>query len=534
MRRIIQDMLVGAALLAASNAAQAQNVGRVLLAAGDVSATRGTATVKLTPGAVVLDKDVLRTGATSNLQVRFSDESLISLRENSELRIEEFRFSGKEDGTERAFFNLVKGGLRAFTGVVGRSNNQNYRMNTNTATIGIRGTDYLLALCQQGSCRNNDGSAARDGLYGRPQGPSHGTNRVDVRNQREQKEFGINDTFFVADSKSAIDALIAPPDFLSGKLEGRSRGTAVADGGQGGGTDGTQQDSRIGPVPPLASGLTFVAPETAAGGTAPYSPLVLTPLVIAGPTIGLVAAYSSNGPSFIAEGGGAFVTSSMLVLNGTGDLIGFNIPAGTLTLDGTTLGITGSASLAPVDTGVGSSVNAHWGRWPSGTVIDDGGALVSNIPGGAHFLYGDLAPPDVIAAKTGTFVLSQVGGTTPTNSAGFAASGFTYPSLTLDFTAKTGTVSTFSWTFAGTGDIWSLGSASGSIVVKPGQGAALLANGAGTCSGTGCGTQSATYNVKGIFLGAQGNHLGVSIGMQTNVNNSTAQGVRLYTCAPSC
>jgi len=523
--------------------AHAQNVGRVLLAAGEVTAVRGNATLKLIPGFAVQDKDVLRTGKASNLQVRFSDESLVSLRENSELRIDEFRFSGKEDGSERAFFSLAKGGLRAFTGLVGRSNNSNYRMTTNTAVIGIRGTDYVATLCEQGSCRNDDGSAAKDGLYGRVLGASHGTNRVNIKNDVDERQFGINDNFYVADSKSAIQPVLAPPSFLSGKLESRGLGggTAVASGSGGGSTgteqnaaNGTQQDSRITNPPGLSSGLTFVAPEAgAAGGTTGYSPL-LTPVGFVAPTIGLVAAYSSTGPSFINESGGAFVMPSMLTLNGFGDLTGFNISSGTLTLDGITSGITGSASLAPVDTGVGSSVNAHWGRWPSGVIVDDGGALVSTIPGGAHYLYGDLAPPEVVATKTGTFVLSQVGGTTPTNNFPSVATAFTYPSITLNFTAQTGTVGAFSWTFGGSGDTWILTGTSGSIAIAPGQGAAFLANGSGTCSGTFCGTQAATYSVNGIFLGAQGNHLGVSIGMQTNVNNSSAMGVRLYTCAPSC
>jgi hypothetical protein len=412
-------------------------------------------------------------------------------------------------------------------------------MTTHTATLGIRGTDYVAALCEQGSCRNNDGSAAKDGLYGRVLGASHGTNRVNLKNDVDERLFGINENFYVADSKSTIQPLIAPPSFLSGKLESRVLGGSAAGGAGGAGNEqnaanGTQQDSRITNPPVLSSGLTFVAPEAgAASGITGYSPL-LTPVAAPLPTIGIVAAYSSSSSPFISEGGGAFVGSSALSLNGTGDLVGLNIPPGTLTLDGPTLGITGSASLAPVDTGVGSSVNAHWGRWPSGTIVDDGGALVSTIPGGAHFLYGDLAPPEVVAAKTGTFVMSQIGGTTPTNSFPTTATAFTYPTITLNFTAQTGAVSAFSWTFGGSGDTWTLSASSGTIAIAPGQGAAFQANGTGNCSGTSCGTQAATYSVNGIFLGAQGNHLGVSVGMQTNVNNSAAMGVRLYTCAPSC
>jgi FecR protein len=544
MRSHIRGVLF-ATLALAWGMSYAQDVGRVLLAAGNVTAVRAGATIKLTPGAAVQDKDVLRTGATSNLQVRFSDDSMVSLRENSELRIEEFRFSGKEDGTERAFFNLVKGGLRAFTGVVGRGNNNNYRMSTSTATIGIRGTDYVATLCEQGSCRNDDGSAAKDGLYGRVLGASHGTNRVNLKNDVDERQFGINENFYVTDSKSAIQPLLAPPNFLSGKLESRVLGgSAAAAGGAGGSgseqnaANGTQQDSRITNPPGLSSGLTFVAPEAgAASGVAGYSP-VLTPVAVPGPTIGLVGAYSSSSFPFNGEGGGAFVSSSALLLNGSGDLIGLNIPAGTLTTDGISLGITGSSGAAPVDTGVGLAVNAHWGRWPSGTVIDDGGALVSTIPGGAHFLYGDLAPPDVVAAKTGTFTLSQVGGTTPTDSLGGTMSSGGYPSITLNFTTRTGVVNPFNMSFTSGVNFNFSGSGSGTIVIVAGQGAAFIASGSQPtfgCTGGPCiSGVSATYNANGIFLGAQGNHLGVSLSMQATGGQVSAQGVRLYTCAPSC
>src|SRR5262249_9106111 len=137
--------------------AHCADVGRVLLAAGDTVAVRGNQTVKLTFGTAIQDKDVLRTGGASNLQVRFVDESIVSMKESSELRIDEFQFSGTDDGSERALFRLIKGGLRAVTGLIGRTNHKNYQMSTTTASIGIRGTDFALALCQ-GDCRNNDGS----------------------------------------------------------------------------------------------------------------------------------------------------------------------------------------------------------------------------------------------------------------------------------------------------------------------------------------------------------------------------------------
>jgi hypothetical protein len=54
----------------------------------------------------------------------------------------------------RAFFRLLKGGFRAVSGLIGKVDRNEYRVDTPVATIGIRGTDYLLILCDE-ACRND-------------------------------------------------------------------------------------------------------------------------------------------------------------------------------------------------------------------------------------------------------------------------------------------------------------------------------------------------------------------------------------------
>jgi len=78
-------------------------------------------------------------------QLRFSDGAYVSLQPQSDFRIDDYRFEGKADGSERGFFSLLKGGLRTITGLVGRANKRNYQVNTAVATIGIRGTEYTIA-----------------------------------------------------------------------------------------------------------------------------------------------------------------------------------------------------------------------------------------------------------------------------------------------------------------------------------------------------------------------------------------------------
>ncbi|HAC92852.1 MAG TPA: hypothetical protein DCF63_19800, partial [Planctomycetaceae bacterium] len=79
------------------------------------------------------------------VQLRFADGGYVSLQPNSNFKVEEYSYEGKTDGSEKGFFHLLKGGLRAITGAIGRENKNNYRVNTPVATIGIRGTEFLAS-----------------------------------------------------------------------------------------------------------------------------------------------------------------------------------------------------------------------------------------------------------------------------------------------------------------------------------------------------------------------------------------------------
>lgn len=62
--------------------------------------------------------------------------------------------SGAAGPGSRAFFRIMKGGFRAVSGLIGKVERNEYRVDTPVATIGIRGTDYVLILCDA-ACRND-------------------------------------------------------------------------------------------------------------------------------------------------------------------------------------------------------------------------------------------------------------------------------------------------------------------------------------------------------------------------------------------
>jgi hypothetical protein len=78
------------------------------------------------------------------VQLRFTDGGKLSLQSDTIFRIDDYIYSGTQDGTERSFTTLIKGGLRTITGLIGKQHKESYKLSTTAATIGIRGTEFLV------------------------------------------------------------------------------------------------------------------------------------------------------------------------------------------------------------------------------------------------------------------------------------------------------------------------------------------------------------------------------------------------------
>lgn len=128
------------------------NTGKVDFAIGNITVTGSDGRGRpLTRGAEVKTGDRILSSVNGRAQIRFSDGAYVSLQPNTEFDIQEYRYSGRTDGTESALFGLFKGALRTVTGFVGRANKSRYRITTATATIGIRGTGGLISIGADGS-----------------------------------------------------------------------------------------------------------------------------------------------------------------------------------------------------------------------------------------------------------------------------------------------------------------------------------------------------------------------------------------------
>ena len=140
-------------------------VGKVVFAIGETAAIGADGTRRdLKRGGDIEAGDTLRT-LQGRMQVRFEDTSFVSLQPRTDFVVDQFEYDGKEDGSESAFYRLLRGGIRAITGRVGARNKDRFKITTPMATIGIRGTAFTLLLCQASSCTSPLGVILPDGLY---------------------------------------------------------------------------------------------------------------------------------------------------------------------------------------------------------------------------------------------------------------------------------------------------------------------------------------------------------------------------------
>jgi hypothetical protein len=88
--------------------------------------------------------DALITDATSQAEIGFTDQTLMTLKENTRFNIDKYQYDAKSKSTGQSVMSLVEGGFRTITGAVAKNTPDNYAINTPVATIGVRGTEFQV------------------------------------------------------------------------------------------------------------------------------------------------------------------------------------------------------------------------------------------------------------------------------------------------------------------------------------------------------------------------------------------------------
>lgn len=166
----------------------------------------------LAPNSEVDEGDQLASEAKSFARIRFNDGGNLLVRPNSRITIERYRYQESKPEEDAVSVNLLKGGMRAITGAVGKRSADKHVTTTATATIGIRGTHYGLQQCS-GDCQglvNAGGNPLDDGLH-----IDVLTGVIVARNAGGEQEFKAGEFGYVRDAQTKPQVVPGEQGYLA-------------------------------------------------------------------------------------------------------------------------------------------------------------------------------------------------------------------------------------------------------------------------------------------------------------------------------
>jgi hypothetical protein len=136
------------------NAVQAS--AKIVQSQGEVNAvdTNGQRR-RVVDGGSIYPGDTVETARGTQAVLAFRDETRVTLGAQTRFRVDNFVFDQDNAREGRFLASILRGSVRALTGLIAKSNNRNVGFNTATATIGIRGTGFDV-LCT-GPCAGEPG-----------------------------------------------------------------------------------------------------------------------------------------------------------------------------------------------------------------------------------------------------------------------------------------------------------------------------------------------------------------------------------------
>lgn len=123
----------------------AEWAGTVKAAVGTVTVEREGKSLPLAVGDKVFPQDKLITGKDSRVAVTLRDDTLISGNSETQVVINEFAFNpATQNGS--VVVSVLRGVTAFVSGLVAKSSPSAMRVSTPTATLGIRGTEFIVEV----------------------------------------------------------------------------------------------------------------------------------------------------------------------------------------------------------------------------------------------------------------------------------------------------------------------------------------------------------------------------------------------------
>lgn len=123
-------------------------IGSVTEFSGSASIKRGKETIAATKGTAIEQNDKIET-KNGKLKIVFNDDTQVSVTEHSSLVIDDFVYDPKS-GKGSLGMKATSGTVRYVSGAIAKDPKQ-VKINTPTAAIAVRGTDFIMSVNEIGS-----------------------------------------------------------------------------------------------------------------------------------------------------------------------------------------------------------------------------------------------------------------------------------------------------------------------------------------------------------------------------------------------
>lgn len=120
------------------------NIGTVMAISGEAQVTRDAKTLKVTNGMDVQKGDEIITQLKTKVQVMLNDNTTITIGPKSSFSFLDYYYDGSKKS--RLSMQATRGFFRSVTGKIGKLAPERFKVKTNLATIGVRGTDFSALL----------------------------------------------------------------------------------------------------------------------------------------------------------------------------------------------------------------------------------------------------------------------------------------------------------------------------------------------------------------------------------------------------
>lgn len=136
------------ALLLACSSASAE-IGSVIDLTGTAVIKRGKETITVSKGTQVETNDKVET-KNGTVNIKFKDNTNVKITENSALVIDDFVYDPKNSAGGKLNLKAAAGTVRYVSGNIAKDNPNSVKINTPTAAIAVRGTDFVMAVDEMG------------------------------------------------------------------------------------------------------------------------------------------------------------------------------------------------------------------------------------------------------------------------------------------------------------------------------------------------------------------------------------------------